>query len=847
MYSLRAEKLSKLFSLTIAVAATILTGQLASAQETPSTGEVMEEVVVTTARQREEVLQDVPATVTAITSDTLEAAAVERAADFVRLTPGVSLVQTAEVADSQINIRGINGARDAENSFALIVDGVLQTNPASFNREYSDLQQIEILKGPQGAIYGRNAAAGAIIVTTRKPGDEYAGSIKMGAGEDSTYTGEFSVGGPLTDAAGWKLSGDYRESDGFYTNVFLREDAVDDFRGWNVNGRLVFEPSDGSTLDIKAHVGRVDAASISFNAAFALPRVAAAFGAPAFFENPNEHPFQFNPNVDPSNRQDSMDLSFKWDRDVAIGRLTAWALYSDVENAFTADGTSGAFGFFFAEPTCIASWGQVFNSMFPLGPPQVLFGPTPAAGGILGPYTPTTCDGTQYQERNQRDYSFELRLASPGDQRLRWLTGIYYLNIDRQVGVNTGVDNDNGRVTQRLFVPRTQRNSTEALVWDDFDSDVYAVFGNIAFDMTDAVELALALRYDREERAVSSLVPRPTGPCTQLSQPCSTFIDADGPLGGFTGNTPLNPALFGGGVIPDRERTFSQVQPKVSLSWEASDQWTWYANWGIGFKSGGFNNQGSRATVDTYINSITGNTVSIRDEFEKEKSSASEVGFKASLWDRRVQLEAAVYNTDIDDLQFFEFLVGAFGLLRVVNNVDEVNVKGFELGANARITDELRFVAGYSRVDSEIEANSSRPVTVGNKSPATPDYTATAGLELDSPVGGGGWRVQASAYWNLVGPTWFHTIQDETNQTLNAAALGAFLGLADYSQMQRDRYQTIDARLAFASDNWTFALVGKNITDEEYLQEVIVAPEFGGAFIHPSALSRWALEVGYRF
>jgi iron complex outermembrane receptor protein len=138
-------------------------------------------------------------------------------------------------------------------------------------------------------------------------------------------------------------------------------------------------------------------------------------------------------------------------------------------------------------------------------------------------------------------------------------------------------------------------------------------------------------------------------------------------------------------------------------------------------------------------------------------------------------------------------------------------------------------------------------VTVGNKSPATPDYTATAGLELDSPVGGGGWRVQASAYWNLVGPTWFHTIQDETNQTLNAAALGAFLGLADYSQMQRDRYQTIDARLAFASDNWTFALVGKNITDEEYLQEVIVAPEFGGAFIHPSALSRWALEVGYRF
>jgi iron complex outermembrane receptor protein len=123
---------------------------------------VIEEVIVT-ARRREESLRDVPGTVTALTAATLESAGVQRAEDFIKLVPGVTMVNAAETGDTQVNIRGINGARDAENSFAYILDGVLYSNPAAFNREYTDLQQIEVFKGPQGAIYGRNAAAGATM------------------------------------------------------------------------------------------------------------------------------------------------------------------------------------------------------------------------------------------------------------------------------------------------------------------------------------------------------------------------------------------------------------------------------------------------------------------------------------------------------------------------------------------------------------------------------------------------------------------------------------------------------------------------------------------------------------
>ena len=130
----------------------------------------LEEVVVT-ARAREESLDDVPASITAFTNTDIENMGVQRAEDFISQTPGVTLVNTVEVGDTQLSIRGLNGARDAETNFALIIDGILYTNPSAFNREYSNLSQIEVLKGPQGALYGRSAAAGAVIISTQRPQD----------------------------------------------------------------------------------------------------------------------------------------------------------------------------------------------------------------------------------------------------------------------------------------------------------------------------------------------------------------------------------------------------------------------------------------------------------------------------------------------------------------------------------------------------------------------------------------------------------------------------------------------------------------------------------------------------
>ncbi len=273
-------------------ATTMLTPRVVEAQGSDFE---IEEIIVT-ARRRSERLQDVPGTVTVLTASVLEGAGVRRAAQFIALTPGVTMVNAASVADTQVNIRGINGARDAETSFAYVLDGILHTNPAAINREYTNLQQVEVFKGPQGAIYGRSAAAGAIIVTTAKPGNESKFSGRASFAEDNSFDGFLAWSGPLKqDEVYLSLSADYRESDGFYRNSFQNGAAiVDRFEGFNIDGRLVWDASEALSIDTKIRYGEVDASSITFNSVFQLPVFAELADIPPAYQDVNDFDFQFD-------------------------------------------------------------------------------------------------------------------------------------------------------------------------------------------------------------------------------------------------------------------------------------------------------------------------------------------------------------------------------------------------------------------------------------------------------------------------------------------------------------------------------------------------------------------------
>lgn len=860
--------ISILRPLSVAVSAiaagSFLTPGVVSAQESSATsGQFVLEEVIVTARRRSESLLDVPGSVTALTAQILESAGVSRAEDFIALTPGVSMVNAAEVGDTQVNIRGINGTRDAESSFAYLVDGILYTNPAAFNREYTNLQQIEIFKGPQGAIYGRSAAAGAIIVTTKTPGNESEFSGRFSAAEDSTYTGQLSYSGPIIeDELYFNVSADWRETDGFFRNKFQNNDAVvDTYEGYNINARLVWDQSDSLRIDSKLRYGEVDASSIVFNSIFHLPVFAEATNTPDANLDSNDVDFEFNPNIVSDNDQESIEFSTKFEYDMDGMTLTGWALYSDIQNDLISDGTSGAFGFFNGDSACQQSVTELNAAGVQLPSPQfigqspvgVIFDPN---GSFLGAYTPTTCDGIQEQTRDQEDLSFELRLASAGDEALRWMAGVYYLDIDRQVGVS--LNRDSGNEPRRGLLQVDGPNKTASLAYDDFDSEIYSVFGQLEYDLNDRTEVSVALRYDNEKREVSSLVP------TDITQ---QVIDLN-----FDGvfDDPLNPGLSSlvnpNGFIPDQSETFSELQPKVSLSYALSDETRLYASWGVGFKAGGFNNSGSAATVNIFNNGFINGGIGINfaddmgvplpvitDDYDKETSSAFEVGFKTNMLDGRLQLEGAAYYTEVDDMQFFEFFVGSFGLLRVVSNLDEVEILGAELGATYHLNENVRLYAGGAVVDSEIKKNSSRPDTVGNESPYTPDYTFNFAVDMNFPVSDK-MNVFARVDALFIGDTWFHTVQEGPRPTIFqplfeqgfGPGAGA-LGTGDFSNAQRDAYATVDLRAGIEGETWAVTAFVSNLTDEKYLEEVIPAPEFGGSFDHPGSLRRAGVEVTFNF
>jgi iron complex outermembrane receptor protein len=808
----------------------------------------LEEVTVI-ARKRAENVQEVPIAVTPFTAQEIRDAGIERPADFVDLIPNVTIVDTANVGDTQVSIRGIVSTRDAESTFAYVVDGVLITNPNAFNGELIDIEQIEVLKGPQGALYGRNAVSGAILVNTLRPGEEFQAKAKAGIGNNSSYNASALISGPIAGGLAGSVTAYTRSTDGHYDNVFTgQDDAVDYLEDSGLRGRLIWEVSDSLSLDFRGATKSVEGGAINFNAVFAIPAFNAILPTQtgAYWADVNEHDFVFGFNVPGENEQDTNEFSVKADWTLDAFDVMAIAAYNDLDEYLLSDGTSASFFGYTLVDQCqqdrlgLNSFTRtdLFGAPFE---PFLVLPPASAGGddffGVYGPYTATACDGYQYQERNQEDVSFELRLTSREDQRLRWIAGVYYLNIDREVVVAYGADQGQGFLRQPYIDP-TGPNPTDLLFWDNFDTDVYAAYGQLEFDLGDTMELALALRYDKEDRKVSNSVPNVMSSGLNIN------------LAG----QPINPAYnqFPNG-IPDRSRDFSEWQPKLTWRWSATDNLNVYASWGRGFRSGGFNSIGSEALINFWYNAGYGGPgewvdagLTIRDEYAKEVTDSFEVGVKTLWFEDRLRLNAAVFRNEIDDNQFFEFFAGPFGLMRVVTTIDEAEVSGFEADFTWQATDMLRVYGGIGLLDSEIKENINRPLSVGNDLPQAPEETYNLGGQLDIPLGET-WNLMARVDWAYVGDMWFHTLQGEETPTVWQALFQAPGLNQNFSRAKRDAYSTINARLALSNANWTFTLWGRNLGDEEYLQEVIPAPEFGGSFIHPSSLKSYGLDVTYQF
>jgi iron complex outermembrane receptor protein len=791
----------------------------------------LEEVVVS-ARKVDESVQDVPIAMSVFTSSDISDAGIERPEDFIALTPNVVMANTVNVGDTLVTIRGLTSTRDAESNFAFVVDGVLQTNPNAFNRELLDIAQIEVLKGPQGALYGRNATSGAILITTKAPSEESESTAVIGMGVNNASKLQYVNSGKMGDNVYTRFSVSTRETDGEHTNVYSNLKNVDFFEDTTLRGRILVEEDD-SSWDFRFGMSEASGGTINFNAVFALPAFQ-GFGTPGadqFFKDVNEHKFTYMFNVPPVNEQETSDLSVKYTEDLANGReFSAIFAYNHLEEFLMSDGTSGAFGGYFGVPSCAASNTAANLALINSLPPGFSFaapGTAPSgANSVLGPYLPHTCDGYQFQSRDQDDVSIEVKLTSNQTEATRWLIGGYYAEIERDVAVAYGADLGKG-FEFKSYVPATGKNPTDLSFDDTFTTDVFSIFGQYSIDLSDATELSLEGRYDKEKRSVDNNVPATTSALY------------------YGGGAPINPAMTAGGSkIPSRDKSYDQFQPKISLTTTAENT-TVYASYGVGFRSGGFNSSGSAALINSQLNIPVSAGLGVSDSFNKEVSKSFEVGFKGRYLDGRLAINGAIFETEVDDNQFFEFFAGPWGLLRVVTSIDQLDISGSELDFKYALTDSIRLDGGIGYTDGEIKKNAHRPNTVGNNAPLAPEHTYNLGMQYETAFSANYDLVVRVDYME-VGETWFHTVQNNQQPSVWGALLG-FPVASDMSKSVRDAYTLVDLRASIVGENLSLTLWGRNINDEEYLAEIIPAPEFGGSFIHQAPYATYGLDLKYNF
>jgi iron complex outermembrane receptor protein len=637
----------------------------------PVPGSDLGEIVVT-ARKRDETFQSVPITVNVFTAQEIQSAGIESPRDFVAMVPNMTLVETQNVGNSFVTIRGISQARNSEPSVAVLVDGVLETNPYEFTQDLYDIKQIEVLKGPQGALYGRDAIGGAIIITTADPSDHFEGSTRVGVGNGLSEKAQLALSGPL-DSAGtlrYRASFNYYNTDGFLQNEYLDRKA-DPYRDYSGRLRLLWKPADEFSADLRFMYDRTDTTAYYF----VIPRSNAAnpysdFSTPGD-ANDTTSPIQNN-NLGTDVR-DILDTALKLDYNPGYGTFTSITDYNHTKEIDTGD----AYDF---RPVATSVEYAITGTY------------VPAALG--GPF-----DESQSQFIDVKTWSQELRFTSPTVGGFSWIAGAYYVHTERFISTGNLADRGDG-VPAVYYTPIIDpanpfaTNTNQTFLADSQKNNAWAVFADATYEFTPQWELDAAIRYDEDHRENTTETPTQFLPTTTA----------------FTGEV--------------RTATFSAPQPKATLRYKPDDDWTFYGGWSRGFRSGGFNQTGVGAVARQ--NGVLG----VNDLFNAEIADTYEVGFKSQFLDRRLSVDGDVFHTQSKNGYFFVYIAADS-----TQNLGNLNAtyKGAELSLTARPTDRINLYAGFGYTDSRITGMAD-PTVIGNQAPLVSKNTINAGAQYRQPI-----------------------------------------------------------------------------------------------------------------
>ncbi len=649
--------------------------QTADAAETAATatdtGLAVEEIVVT-AQRREQKLQDVPIAVTAFGQDFLEDRNVTSFAGIQGFTPNVKIVVTNRNSAPAISMRGsvnINPAPSFEPTVALYLDGVYLSKQYGSLVDNADIDHIEVLRGPQGTLFGRNTLAGAINIVSRKPSGEFEGNIKAGIGNYGSQILRGSVDLPAFGNFSVKLSGSYTGRDG-YVKV-----APTPF--------LATVPRAGA-----AQAREFQAES---HKAF---RVAARWQAP-----PNltaDYSYDFS-------RADDT-LGFSQPTFVAPGGIfdPASPTYAGGLNATTGIYAGNPYNLYLF-PNEFSEFGYQGNAF-----PKAIAGKDPLEEDTenqlhaltltydAGPVTLKSI--TAYRDlyhawNNDTDgvplnllssalsmdyesFSQEFQVTgSAGD--FSYTAGLYYFDDDGEA-----------------YNPQQYFGGNYVLGGYGFKTKAYAAYGQLEYTPSALPELTLiaGLRYSDEKKETSR------------------YNNSVNPTTGAT--TVLIPVGTGATA------SFDDVTPAFTAKYDISDSFNVYARYAKGFKSGGFNGD-------------AGNALEAVMPFKPETVSSYEIGAKGRFLDGRLQTNVAAFYDRHTDMQLSVFL-GAGTLASGIRNAGKADIKGIELEVQAIAADWLRLSGSLGTLDAEYKEFIDGGVDVANDRafPYTPKMTASGNVDL---------------------------------------------------------------------------------------------------------------------
>ncbi len=782
--------------ISILVATLLLTGMNAGAQ-------VLEEIVVT-AQKRAQNLQDVGIAITALSGNQVRELGMVDATQIPDMAPGVQLVQPNSRQSYGYSVRGVlqvDFADHQEHPTAVYVDEAYISQASASGFQLFDLEQVEILRGPQGTLWGRNATGGAISFTTNKPSQEFDAYVEGKYGSHDNMGMEFGIGGGLTDRMSVRFSGKGNWHDAYAKNN-VGTDQFDDNTA-SFRGQVLYEFSENVSLLLN---GRGSSSEVIDGAAHTQPASYDPDTGFGFVRGPNE----VTTNTDVDNAVNCPGCDFFGWAEPDDGRRTVSHDFIGFSDLHTWGGGArldvDAENFDFVS---ITDWYHVDKEYMEDSDNT----PFPVLETFLA--------------NNVEQFSQEIRFSGE-TERFRWVAGGYYLRIRGDYGTGVTLRSDVGTIgaepspqdvgsispadsligevgteipcfgaggfedlTSTCGLQPTSHDAGILLAsgyWEQ-ETDSYSIFAQTEFDLTSQLTLTTGFRWIEEDKEIDYIFLLDIWP-------------DDEPRGFLS---PAEPAAFL--VVHNKDSAGDLAvydkglwSAKVGLDWQVNDDLLTYFTFNRGAKGGGFNGS---AVGDA----LRPEQVPIKEEILK----AYEIGFKQTLWDNRLRVNGSAFYYDYDDFQAFIFE----GQANLISNQD-AEIYGAELEIEGSPVEGLNFKGGVGYLQGEVydvtfpftDPNTGREFTqpLDVELPRAPEWSVNGMVRYQWPVAfentglGGHFAVQADFNYRT-----------DQNMLLSEASIG-----------EQKAYVVGNARASYTSGNgrWEAALAVHNIGNQFFCTQI---------------------------